>query len=294
MTCANPIPQPRRRLAAALLAAIGLAVAAIVVSGPAATQTAAVYNGVAPWQAERALADYLNRFLRNQKEYGLGKFGHANFVVRAKIDDLRRLDTPNGGVMWTAMFSGAILPTAYNDQAEQDYAQAVIRIYLDKDNGVQMVVNEGQRVTTQRARTDDLYRMLPETPGHWLDWGGPPPEPPSQTPIESGVPTLSATEPPPLPPSGVRVPTPGTPSVPTMSPQLQRLHDAYVAAKKRYEEAKRAPNTVSDPQKVYEQYKAAYEAWIKASQWGGVAALLLRATTSTRVTLVRRPLLQNG
>lgn len=172
-----------RLFAAAVFSAVFLAGGVIVASGPAYARDASAVQGVAPWQAQRAIDDYINRFVAAQKAFGRAKFGSNDFSVRVKVEGLTRVYNKDLGAIWVAQFSGAILPKVYNSNAEQGYAHAILKIYFDKKNGVQVVVNEGQGVWTMNQKTSILYDDLPEKWGGWKDWGGPgdPPEPPNET-----------------------------------------------------------------------------------------------------------------
>lgn len=175
----KPISGGRLRclLAATMLSATILHFSAFIANGPAYSQDAAAIQGIAPWQAQREIQDYIGRFVQAQKSFGRAKLGSDDFSVRTKVEGLTRVYNEDLGVIWVAQFSGAILPDVFDSNAEQGYAHGILKIYFDKNNGVQVVVNEGQGLWEMRQRTSILYDDLPEYPGSWKKWGGPGDEP---------------------------------------------------------------------------------------------------------------------
>ncbi|MDK9696889.1 MAG: hypothetical protein OEL76_10890 [Siculibacillus sp.] len=179
-----------RVIAAALFGALFHLVGAGPSAGPAWSQAAGQFRGVAPWQAQRAIKDYMNRFIVAQKKFGIAKLGNTDFSVRVKIEGLTRVENKDRGTMWVAQFSGAILPRVSRPNAEQGYAHAILKIQMSPTGGVEVVVNEGQGVWTMRQKTSILWDDLPEDPGGWKQWGGPGDEPEPRNPIAGGTPTL--------------------------------------------------------------------------------------------------------
>ena len=184
-----------RSIAAALVGAVLLSLGGVATTAPAWSQTTGQEKGVAKWQAQRAIEDYADRFVTRQKEYGLAKLGSADFTVRVKVEALTRVENKDLGTIWVAQFSGAILPHVYDKNAVQGYAHGILKIYMDKDKGVQVVVNEGQGIWTMSQKTSILYDDLPEKLGDWKAWGGPGDEPEPRNPIASGTPTLDHPKP---------------------------------------------------------------------------------------------------
>lgn len=262
-----------RLIAAALLSTIILAGGGLIATGTAHSQEAGAFKGVEPRQAQRVIEDFLDRFITRQKEFGLVKFGHKQFSVRAKIAGLKRGHHKDLGVVWVAEFAGAILPSQYKENAKQGYAYAKLRIYKDKNNRVQLLVNkglyEGKHVSTKIATTADLYEALPEEPGLWKDWGGPGNQPAPPGPIASGHPTLGELDhsrrelsrPPPDPDSD-QIGTPQPPvyggrSRPSQGdPRFTALHAEIKKWQQMFDDAKREKN----PDKI----KKAYDALIAA------------------------------
>ncbi len=179
-----------RSIGAALIGAVLLSLGGVAAADPAWSQTTGQEKGVAKWQAQRAIEDYANRFVTRQREYGLAKLGTADFSVRVKIEALTRVENKDLGTIWMAQFSGAILPDVYNKDAVQGYAHGILKIYMDKNKGVQVVVNEGQGIWTMSQKTSILYDDLPKELGDWKAWGGPGDEPEPRNPIASGTPKL--------------------------------------------------------------------------------------------------------
>ena len=138
-------------------------------------------HGVADWQAKRAIVEYVDRFVAAQNEFGLAKFGSENFSVRVRIEGVNRLYNEETGWQWFAQFTGAILPDVANAGAKQGYAHGVLHIYRDPERGVLLVANGGQNLWVETMETEHLYRLLPEHPGNWKDWGGPGEDPDPDT-----------------------------------------------------------------------------------------------------------------
>lgn len=128
-------------------------------------------HGVAAWQAERAIEDYINRFIYAQKEFAQKKLPNNEFSVRVKIEGLTRGYDKEKGWTWVAQFTGAILPTDHYDK-EQGYAHGLLHIIHDKNKGVHVVVNNGEGLWKMSEKTSRLYQVLPEKPGNWKEWVG--------------------------------------------------------------------------------------------------------------------------
>ncbi len=258
MTLSNKGKQGRHLLAAALWGAIVMAGGAQLAGAPAQAQAVSAAQGVQPWQAQRAVEDYINRFLVAQKDFGRKKFGSNAFSVRVKVDGLTRVVTKDLGVMWVAQFSGAILPTQYAANSEQGFAHAILKIYFDKKDGVRVVVNEGQGVWTMKQKTSVLYDDLPEKPGSWKEWGGPgaPPEPPN----EVAVPTLPGSAPA-LPPSSGGKPSSGPRDkvIADLAAKVQQL-GARVAALKKQGPSAELMQAQAEWEAAYKKYNEAMQA----------------------------------
>ena len=137
------------------------------------------------------IQDYINRFVDAQKSFGRAKLGSNDFSVRTKVEGLTRIYNEDLGAIWVAQFSGAILPDVFDSNAEQGYAHGILKIYFDKNNGVQVVVNEGQGLWEMQQKTSILYDDLPEYPGSWKQWGGPGDEPEPLTDTATPSPSLN-------------------------------------------------------------------------------------------------------
>ncbi|MCC0036062.1 MAG: hypothetical protein H6887_12480 [Hoeflea sp.] len=181
----------RHVFAATMFGAAFLAGGAFLANGPAFSQDAQAVQGVAPWQAQRVIQDYINRFVDAQKSFGRAKLGSNDFSVRTKVEGLTRIYNEDLGAIWVAQFSGAILPDVFDSNAEQGYAHGILKIYFDKNNGVQVVVNEGQGLWEMQQKTSILYDDLPEYPGSWKQWGGPGDEPEPLTDTATPSPSLN-------------------------------------------------------------------------------------------------------
>lgn len=161
-----------RSIAAALVGAVLLSLGGVATAGPAWSQTAGRIKGVAPWQAERAIEEFNKNFTDIQIKHNLKKLPNNDSHVRIKIEALTRVENKEFGTMWVAQFSGAVLPNQFNTNAEQDYAHAILRVHMDKNNNVRVVVNEGQGLWRMHQKTSILYGDLPEKTGKWKAWGG--------------------------------------------------------------------------------------------------------------------------
>jgi hypothetical protein len=131
-------------------------------------------HGVQPWRAERAIKDYMNMFIYDQREVAQKELPNDQFYVRVKIERLTRVYNKESGWIWIAQFSGAILPRTYDESKEQDFYHGILKIYADKNNDLQVVTNEGEGLWKMSQRTSILYQDLPEAPGGWKEWGGDP------------------------------------------------------------------------------------------------------------------------
>lgn len=181
MTLITYLERYYRLLAAFVLCVVMLA------SNSLFAQSGPYDHGVAPWQAERALKDYINRFINAQKEFAQKKLPNNQFSVRIKIEGLTRVYNKETGWIWVAQFSGAILPSVYDEDKEQGYAHGILKIYTDKNKDVQVVTNEGEGLWKMSQKTSILYQDLPDAPGGWKEWGGNPADmPPSDDTSEAG------------------------------------------------------------------------------------------------------------
>ena len=258
MTVSSKARPGRYLLAVALCGALALAGGAQAPGGFALAQATSSAQGVAPWQAQRAIEDYVNRFLVAQKNYGRTKFGSNDFSVRVKVEGLTRVVNKDLGVMWVAQFSGAILPTQYAPNAEQGYAHAILKIYFDKKDGVRVVVNEGQGVWTMKQKTSLLFDDLPEKPGSWKEWGGPgdPPEPPN----DMAAPGNATGSPNVVPPtSGSSGSGPRDKVIADLAAKLRNLQ-ARVAALKKHPPSAELMQAQMELEATYKKYNEAMQA----------------------------------
>lgn len=247
--------RPDRLFAAAVFGAMLLAGGVAAPVAPAHAQATTAPQGVAPWQAKRAIEDYINRFIVAQNNYGKAKFGSRDFSVRVKVEGLTRIENKDLGTMWVAQFSGAILPTVSNANAQQGYAHGILKIYFDKAKGVQVVVNEGQGIWTMTQKTSILFNDLPPRHGGWKDWGGPgdPPEPPNET----ATPNQFQTPPPPT--------NLGGPRNPATDPKLQALGAKVRALGAKVAELKKQ-NRIGELQAAQEAWQAAQKEYMEEAQ----------------------------
>ncbi|NPU10473.1 MULTISPECIES: hypothetical protein [Bradyrhizobium] len=213
----------------------------------ARAQGAGAVEGVAPWQAQRAIDDYIERFMVAQRRFGRAKLGHENFSVRVKVEGLTRVYNKDVGAIWVAQFSGAIVPTVVDPNAEQGYAHALLKIYLDKDKGVQVVVNEGQGVWTMTQKSAILAEELPDDPGGWKEWGGPGDPPEASHRTATGDPKVERS-----PPTG------SLGSHPAGDPLIQQLAAEVSALGARVAELRKA-GASAELQKAQEAWQAAQE-----------------------------------
>lgn len=192
MTTSAAGVQMRRWFAALALGTSSLV--GIAGAGLVAAHAQGAVQGVADWQVRAAIGDYVNLFMVEQRRAALVRLGHENFNVRVKLEGLTRGYNNNVGDVYVVQFTGAVVPIVADPGAVQDYVHGVMKIYLDKDKGVQVIINEGQGLWTQQMPSADLARLLPDDdPGDWNAWGGsgnPPGEPPA---IASGDPRVERT-----------------------------------------------------------------------------------------------------
>ncbi|OCW58742.1 hypothetical protein [Hoeflea olei] len=250
-------PVSGRRLrdlfAATILGAAFLAGGTFAANEPAFSQESQTVQGVTPWQAQREIQDFIDRFVDAQKSFGRSKLGSNDFSVRTKVEGLTRVYNEELGAIWVAQFSGAILPAVYNSDAEQGYAHGILKIYFDKTNGIQVVVNEGQGLWQMQQKTGILYEDLPEYPGSWKEWGGPGEEP--EPVAETAAPASSPSQPNQLSPSGHS----GDQSMTELGSRVKELGA-------RLDELKRSGGDSSEIQAVYEAWLAAKREYMEAAQ----------------------------
>ncbi len=189
---ASSTPTNRRSQALATIA-FGLALLAGATL-PAQDGGGAPY-GVAPWQAQQAVKDFVQGWVNQQvltNDYS---------TVRVKISNLTRVYNPDTGWIVVAQFEGAVVPDTYTEDQEQPYFFGVLRISADADGVVQeAVVNEGQGLMQGTITSAFLHGELPkvEDAGDWTDWGGEPdlaPDPgPPLTQPGQGMPAAGEAE----------------------------------------------------------------------------------------------------
>ena len=212
-----------RVIATALLATLFIPIGGSAPSSPAWAQTI----GVTQPQAKTAIEDFIKEFVAGQKNQAVVKFPGADYTVRVKIEGLTRVEAKGLGTVWVAQFSGATLPGTYDSKAEQTYSHGILKIYMDKQQGLQVVVNEGEGLWAMQQRTSILYDDLPVDHGGWKTWGGTEDIPEPQNEISEGTAKL-----------GYPPPTTGTASsssnseIPKLAAEVKRLGDLVTELKK--------------------------------------------------------------
>lgn len=211
----------------------------LVTGSPSVAQPAD--HGVKAWQAERMIKDFVGVF---KTQRGIIE---PNNKVRVKISQIKRVYNKDVGWIVIAIFEGAVVPDVYDSKQMQPYYHGILKITADRRGVVQpLVVNEGQGLWKMTQRSAILHDELPQNLGGWVNWGGSPADiPPQAKPTDQG-PT------PPHPPPGMdRKSTPAA----TLTQEQQKIANAYNAAKKEYDDARKA-GTVTTA--IWDRYNKAY------------------------------------
>jgi hypothetical protein len=229
-------------------AVAAMAFGVFLLSGSLAAQPAD--HGIKAWQAEQVIKDYVGYFKSK------AVIGNPDNKVRVKISDVRRVYNKDVGWMVVAIFEGAIVPDTHNDKQTQTYYHGVLRISADKKGVMQpMLINEGQGFWKGTTTSSVLYKRLSLEAGGWTDWGGNPADivQRPQTPTTTGSVSPPQTQ--------TRTST-GTSSSGAASQDKQRVINAYLAAKKQYDGAKK--NRSMTP-KIERNYNNSYQEYQKAT-----------------------------
>ncbi len=204
----------------------------------APTQAQPQSHGVQPWQAERAIKDFVKIFVSQQvitNDYS---------KVRVRISQVQRIYNKDVGWIVVAIFEGAVVPDVYSQTQTQTVYHRILKIAADKKGVVhEAVVNEGQGLMKSTARTSTLHDELPATLGTWTDWGG--------SPAATATPNVPAVTP--GPSTGTQMPTSHGPRA-TIDKQITDLANQTRAAQA-------TCNKTHDP-KDCARYEALYKAYV--------------------------------
>ncbi|MCM2472924.1 hypothetical protein HGO38_05470 [Rhizobium sp. CG5] len=198
-----------------------------------------VDHGVQPWQAERAINDFVQVFIANQvltNDYSR---------VRVKISQVTAVYNKDLGWIYVAIFEGAVVP----DKADPDQMQTAYHgiLKVSAENDMEVIVNEGQGLMEMTTSSALLQQELPEMLGDWASWGGPPSNPGSQQANQA-----PPTSPPPPQPG----PT-GSSSGPSATKSQAEIRANFAAANTAYQTARTQNPPPADINEIFARYQDA-------------------------------------
>lgn len=221
-----------------LIAVAMLALCIPLLAGGSDARAQPAGHGVQPWQAERAIKDFIEVFIANQvvtNDYS---------QVRVKISQVTAVYNKDLGWIYVAIFEGAVVP----DVADRDQMQTVYHgiLKVSAENDMEVIVNEGQGLMEMTTSSALLQQDLPKTLGDWASWGGPPSNPGSQQAIQA----QPTSPPPPQPGPGPS----GSSSGPSPTKSQAEIMAAYTAANTAYQRARSQNPPPADIDQIYNRY----------------------------------------
>lgn len=196
-------------------------------------------HGVQPWQAERAINDFIQVFVANQvltNDYSR---------VRVKISQVTPVYNKDLGWIYVAIFEGAIVPDNPVPGQMQTAYHGILKVSAEND--MEVIVNEGQGLMEMTTSSALLQQDLPKTLGDWASWGGPPSNPGSQQAIQP-----QPSSPPPPQPG----PT-GSSSGPSPTKSQAEIMATYTAANTAYQRARTQNPPPADINEIFARYQDA-------------------------------------
>lgn len=205
-------------------------------------------HGVQPWQAERAIRDFVNVFASQQvmtNDYS---------KIRVKISQVVPVYNKDVGWIYVAIFEGGVVPIPAGSNETQTYYHGILKIAADKSGVVhEAVVNEGQGLMPMTQKSSILQTDLPDHLGDWASWGGPPSNPGTASPTPTPTPQVTANPPPTPPSSGSSGPAP-TKTQASIMGEFQTSKTAWENARKQNPAPANLPELFARFQKANADY----------------------------------------